>query len=178
MSTLEWIADHHLGDLTSLSGVAISIIGFVVTIWNIRRSKSAAERAEKAANDARHMIRVFEAVSDFSAAIAIMEEIKRLHRTGQMDILLDRYAALRKVLIGVRKLSPELDRTQSVRIQAAITTLSGMEYQVDKSRAEGNVPNIARLNRLLSTEVDELHGMLVEMRTLDRGGADGSLEAS
>ena|SRR5271156_2587576 len=74
MTTLEWIANNHLGDLASLAGVAISIVGFVVAIWNIRRSKSAAERAEKAANDARQMIRVFEAVSDFSAAIAIMEE--------------------------------------------------------------------------------------------------------
>ena len=169
MTTLEWIANNHLGDLASLAGVAISIVGFVVAIWNIRRSKSAAERAEKAANDARQMIRVFEAVSDFSAAIAIMEEIKRLHRAGQLDILLDRYAALRKVLIGVRKLSPQFDRTQSIRIQAAITTLSGMEDQIEKSRLEGSALNIARLNRLLSREVDALHGMLVEMRTLERG---------
>ena len=80
------------------------------------------------------------------------------------------YAALRKVLIGVRKLSPEFDRTQSVRIQAAITTLAGMEDQIEKSRLEGSALNIARLNRLLSREVDALHGMLVEMRTLERGG--------
>jgi hypothetical protein len=113
MSMLQWIAENHLGDLASLAGVAISLIGFVVAIWNIRRSKSAAERAEAAAMDAQRMIRVFEAVSDFSAAIALMEEIKRLHRTtGPIQILPDRYAALRKMLIGVRALNPTITVSQ------------------------------------------------------------------
>lgn len=46
-----------IGDLASLAGVAISIVGFVVTVWNVRRSKSAAERAEAAANEARQAMR-------------------------------------------------------------------------------------------------------------------------
>src|SRR6266849_960441 len=106
MPIAEWLTIYHIGDLASIVGVAISVIGFIVTVWNVRRSKSAAERAEAAANEARSLVRGYQTIADFSAAIAIMEEIKRLHRTGQLDMLLDRYAALRKVLIGVRKLSP------------------------------------------------------------------------
>jgi hypothetical protein len=105
MATLNWITENHIGDLASLAGVIISFIGFVVTVWNVRRSKSAAERAEVAANEARRVIRFYETVSEFSAAIAIMEELKRLHRLGATDVLLDRYAALRKALITVRRLS-------------------------------------------------------------------------
>jgi|SRR5580692_7667789 hypothetical protein len=106
MSIFKWIAENHIADLASIAGVVISITGFVVTVWNVRRSKSAAERAEAAADQTRRMIRGYETVFEFSAAIAIMEEIKRLHRVGQVDMLLDRYATLRKVLIGVRKPSP------------------------------------------------------------------------
>lgn len=156
--------DYHLGDLASIAGVAISIIGFAVTLWNVRRSKSAAERAERAANDARRMIRDYETLSDLSAGIAIMEEIKRFHRIGQVEPLLDRYAALRKVLIDVRKMSPTTDQAMDRTIQNAITTLATMETQVERSRAAGTAPDFVRLNRLLSRSIDELHSMLVDRK--------------
>jgi len=116
MFILNWIAENHVGDLASLAGVAISVGGFIVTVWNVRRTRSAAERAEAAANEARRVVRGYETVSEFSAAIAIMEEVKRLHRAGQIDMLLERYAALRKVLIGVRKLSPSIDDSMAMKI--------------------------------------------------------------
>jgi hypothetical protein len=163
MSILQWLADNHIGDIASVGGVAISIVGFIVTVWNVRRSKSAAERAEAAANEARTLMRSYETVADFSAAIAIMEEIKRLHRTGQLDVSLDRYAALRKVLIGVRKLSPSVDQAMGNHIQSAITTLATMENLVEKCRSEGSSPNFVRLNRLLSRDIDALHSVLVDM---------------
>src|SRR5436190_15719755 len=119
MSFPQWLTDYHVGDLASIAGVAISVVGFAVTLWNVSRSKSAAERAEAAANEARLLVRSYETVADFSAAIAIMEEIKRLHRTGQLEMLLDRYAALRKVLIGVRKLSPSVNELMENQIQNA-----------------------------------------------------------
>jgi hypothetical protein len=165
MSILLWISENHLGDLASLAGVAISIVGFIATVWNVRRSKSAAERAEAAANEARRMIRDYETVSEFSAAIAIMEEVKRLHRAaGHVDVLLDRYAALRKVLIEVRKLSPSIDEQMDTKIQSAITTLATMEDLVERSRSDGSSPNFVRLNRLLSRDIDDLQAVLVDMK--------------
>lgn len=164
---MQWITDYHVGDLASIAGVAISIIGFLVTVWNVRRSKSAAERAEKAATDARRIIRDYETISGFSAAIAIMEEIKRLHRVGQIDPLLDRYAALRKALTEVRKMSPSVNQTMDQTIQSAITTLMSIETQVERSRATGTPPDFVRLNRALSREIDELHAVFVDMKLAD-----------
>lgn len=163
MPLLRWIADNHIGDLASVAGIVISITGFAVTVWNVLRSKSAADRAEAAAAEARRAIRGYEALSDFSAAIAIMEEIKRLHRIGETTIILDRYAALRKLLIGVRQLSPEIDDSIRIRIQSAVTNLTAMEHYLEKSRAEGTTPNFVRLNRLLSRDVDDLQAVLVAM---------------
>jgi hypothetical protein len=164
MFILNWIAENHVGDLASLAGVAISVGGFIVTVWNVRRTRSAAERAEAAANEARRVVRGYETVSEFSAAIAIMEEVKRLHRAGQIDMLLERYAALRKVLIGVRKLSPSIDDSMAMKIQNAIATLATMEDLVEKSRSEASPPNFVRLNRLLSRDIDDLHSVLVDMQ--------------
>lgn len=162
------MTDYHVGDLASIAGVAISIAGFVITVWNVRRSKSAAERAEAAANAARRMVRDYETLSDFSAAIAIMEEIKRLHRFQQVDPLLDRYAALRKVLTEVRKMSPAVNSRMDQTMQSAITTLAAMEDQIERARVSGAVPDFVRLNRALSREIDELHAVFVEMKLADR----------
>jgi hypothetical protein len=167
MPAVQWIADYRIGDLASIAGVAISILGFAITVWNVRRSKSAAERAENAANEARRMIRGYETLSDFSAAIAIMDEIKRLHRVGQIDAVLDRYATLRKVLIEVRKMSPFVDRAMDQTIQNATTTLATMETLVERARAAGTRPDFVQLNQLLSRDIDELHAVLVEMKLAD-----------
>jgi len=169
MSALDWITNNHLGDLASIAGVAISVVGFLVTVWNVRRSKSAAERAEAAANEARRLVHVYETVANFSAAITIMEEIKRLHRTGQLDMLLDRYAALRKSLIGVRRISPLINQDKEILIQGAIATLTSVEGVVERCRATGTPPNFVRLNRLLSKAIDALHAVLVDM-TVSAGG--------
>jgi hypothetical protein len=166
MSISQWIAENHVGDLASLAGVAISIVGFVVTVWNVRRSKSAAERAEAAAKEARRMIRGYETVSALSEVIAIMDEVKRLHRMGQIDPLLDRYSALRKALIGVRRLSPTLSESMDIQIQGAIATLVKIEDAVERVTAEGSSPDYVQLNRLLSRNIDGLYSVLIEMTAI------------
>lgn len=164
---LEWIAQNHIGDLASLAGVAISIVGFIVTVWNVRRSRSAAERAAAAADETRRAMRAYQTLVDFSAAIAIMEEIRRLHRVEQPNLyqLLDRYGALRKALIGVRKLSPTLTGNMQTQIQSAITTLTTIENVVERARAEGKLPDFVELNHLLSREIDGLYEVLTDMTT-------------
>jgi hypothetical protein len=169
MDAFRWITENHVGDLASIAGVAISVIGFVATIVNVRRSKSAAERAESAAREARSTIRTFEALSEFSAAIAIMEEIKRLHRVGHVDILPDRYSALRKVLIGVRRLIPSINNDLDTKLRSAITALATMENYVEGRISDKVPPDIPRLNSILSREIDGLQAALVDM-TLASGG--------
>jgi hypothetical protein len=36
----------HLGDLASIAGIGISIVGFIATLWNVARSRKAAEQIE------------------------------------------------------------------------------------------------------------------------------------
>jgi GTP1/Obg family GTP-binding protein len=167
MGVLKFISDYHLGDLASVAGVIISVVGFVVTVINVWRSKSAAERAENAANEARRVIRAYQTISDFAAAISLMEEIKVLHRSPQIDMLLDRYSSLRKTLIGVNRISSSLGDDASSKIQNAIATLASMEDLLEETKATGQQPDFARLNRLLARDIDTLHGVLVDMKLAD-----------
>ncbi|MGD9616871.1 MAG: hypothetical protein AB7H90_17305 [Alphaproteobacteria bacterium] len=166
---MQWIVENRIGDLASIAGVFITIVGFLVTLWNVWRSRSAAERAEMAANEARRMIRSYETVAEFSSAITLMEEIKRLHRSRQLEMLPDRYAALRKALIGVRRLAPSIRDSQDVILQTAITTLATIEDTIEKSIHGGSLPDYARLNRLLSRDIDALHGVLIDIKAAGEG---------
>jgi len=112
------------------------------------------------------MIRGYETVSALSEVIAIMDEVKRLHRMGQIDPLLDRYSALRKALIGVRRLSPTLSESMDIQIQSAIATLVKIEDAVERVTAEGSSPDYVQLNRLLSRNIDGLYSVLIEMTAI------------
>jgi hypothetical protein len=70
------------GDLSSIVGLFLAIIGFGFTLWGVWRSKSAAEAARDAAQKAKDAIVHLQTIMDFSAAIIMMEEIKRLHRVS------------------------------------------------------------------------------------------------
>jgi len=146
-------------------------VGFIATLWNVQRSREAAERAERAANDARLTIRSYETVAEFSSAITLMEEIKRLQRSRQLEMLPERYAALRKALIGVRRLAPSIDDSDDKVMQTAIATLATIEDTVERSLHGGSQPDYARLNRLLSRDIDALHAMLIDMKVARERGA-------
>ena len=72
-SVVEFLINHW-GDLASVFGVAVSLIGFMYTLKQVARSKEAAQRAEQASLSTRAKILMADTVMDLSSAIAIMEE--------------------------------------------------------------------------------------------------------
>jgi hypothetical protein len=167
---VEWLDQTRAGDLASLAGVLIALVGFAITIWNVRASKAAALRAEGAANKARGAIRLLDAVTDVSAAIKELEEIRRLHRGGAWPVLPDRYHTLRKSLISIRRLSPGLSNEQRTIIQAALRDLAVMENKVEIYLQRGEPPGEAAWwNEQASRHVMKLHGLLLDLK--DQAGA-------
>jgi hypothetical protein len=165
-----WLEQTRAGDIASIAGLLIAVIGFAITIWNVRASRAASLRAAQAAEQARRAIRFFDVVAEMSAAIAAMEEIRRLHRDAAWSILPDRYNALRKSLITIRGSSPELTGGQQARIQAAIKYLADLERWVEYSLEQEQAPNrIASWNERVSDHIMELHSLLLELK--DQAGA-------
>lgn len=165
---LGWIAENRIGDLSSIAGVLISIVGFVLTVYNVRRSKKAAELARDAAQSAKNSIQTFEAVVDLSGVIGLLDEIKRAHRTRQWAVLPDRYAALRRTLINVRK-SRELSDQQAAVLQAAIANLSDMENAVEKALPDVPPDLHTKFNPRISQNIDDLAGVLADLKYAETG---------
>jgi hypothetical protein len=169
-AALVWIVDHKIGDLASIAGVLISIVGFGLTVHGVRKSKNAAIRAEEAATAMRDSIRLLDTIIDFAAAISLLEEIKRLHRAQAWNALPDRYAALRKLLISVRR-GVDLRENQESMIQSAITNLLTIETQVEKAIGTNTSPSVHKLNTLLSTDLDNLIAVLTDLKAEKSGVA-------
>lgn len=162
---LKCVTDYRLGDLASIVGLLVAIIGFCVTIISVVRSKKAAERAEDAALQVRQDIAHFETVVDFAAALSSIDEIKRLNREGAWRVLPDRYAALRKALISIRKANPGLSSQHQTHLQSAIQHCSLMEGQVERAlEAQSAPPRFTKLNEILSQQADHLNEILVEIK--------------
>jgi hypothetical protein len=163
---IAWLDQTRAGDIASIVGLLIAVVGFAITIRNVRASRAAAVRAEEAANQARRAIRFFDVVAEISTAIAAMEEIRRLHRDAAWPILPDRYNALRKSLITIRGSDLALSEDQQARIQAAIVYLAELERMVEVSLEEDKTPsNVARWNALASGHILELHSLLLELKS-------------
>lgn len=111
---IAFVRDHDVGNIASVVGVMLSLLGFSVTVWNVVRSKRAAEQTEKAVKSVRDRLTAIDTIADFSSAIAIMDEIKRLHRQGAWVILPDRYSALKKALVSSMDRGPDQGRTRGL----------------------------------------------------------------
>ena len=156
--------------MASILGLLVALVGFAITIWNVKASKAAALRAEEAAKEARSAIRFFDVIAEISTAIAAMEEIRRLHRDAAWPILPDRYNALRKSLISIRRSGVNLSEDQQTLLQAAIKFLADIERNVDRALEQGQPPErFARWNQATSEHIMELHGLLMDLKL--RAGA-------
>jgi hypothetical protein len=165
---LDWFTLADVANWASIVGIFITLVGFGFTIRNTLKSKTAAERAELAARQTRESIHLFETVVDFSAAISVLEEIKRLHRLEQWILLPDRYTALRRHLISIRASAPGLTDAHAVALQTALTNVQSIERAVERAHRNPDSLNAAKFNAALSVDLDNLITALTELKA--RGG--------
>jgi hypothetical protein len=153
------------GAIASVVGLGLTIIGFVVTIIGVWRSKAAAEQAQRAAESTRTSLAHYDAIADLSSAAAIMDEIKRLQRHGAWTVLPDRYGDLRRKLVALKGSPAQLSHEQRLVLQGTIETFADLERKVERSISTGSSPpNPAKLNDIVSAELDEVHAVLLAVQ--------------
>src|SRR5262249_43929257 len=135
------------------------------TVLTVSRSRTAAQRAADAAENARNEIFRSNTMIELAAAKTTMEEIKRLHRAGAWRILPDRYAALRNALTSIRIAKPDLGLEQKAAIQGAIEQFRTIENKVERALALDQDPaNVHKLNEIVSLQIDNITEILGNLR--------------
>jgi len=141
------------------------LAGLAIAIWASLSAKNAAEQARDAARQVKDRIATLDTLADVSAALAIMEEIKRLQRAGAWPTALDRYSALRRHLNRVAEMSPGLTDAQRKELAGSIYEFRRIEKKVDRGVASGvKGLNLANLNDVVSREIDRMERVMIAIK--------------
>lgn len=146
-------------------GDLASVVGLAIAIWASLSAKNAAEQARDAACQVKDRIATLDTLADVSAALAIMEEIKRLQRAGALQIALDRYSTLRRHLVRIEQISPALTVLQREEVARSIAQLRTVEAKVERAISAGNATlNLAQVNSVVSREIDRMEHVMIVIK--------------
>ena len=158
----------HWGDVASVSGLVVAWYGFILTICIASKSKSAAESAQKAAEETRDSVGYFDSIVQLGRAETLMEEIIRSHRGHEWVGLPTRYDRIRELLAPLKNPSSRLDRNQQAKIGGVLKQLKDIHQKIDRSPlVEQGKPPTGHMKFLdiLKDQKDHLVELLGDLRT-------------
>ena len=111
----------------------MSAAAFIIAVWQIRKTQSAAESAAQAATEAREVVQQVTSVSDLSQIIGQLEQLKELHRNQEWKRAMDRYSSLLRLLTEAKARIPSADEgEENLKVfTRAIMQLRAMTKEVD-----------------------------------------------
>ena len=138
-------------------GLIVSAAAFIIAVWQIRKTQSAAESAAQAATEAREVVHHVTVISDLSQINGQIELIKELHRSEEWTRAIDRYSSLRRLLTQARVRLPEEAHST---LNVAIIRLQQMEMNANNTLAQDLPISYAAF----SNELVDLQQSLDEIR--------------
>ena len=159
--------------IVGVTALAVSLGGFAIAIWQIRKAKSAAEAANRAATQARESLVHRLSIGDLARASSEIDRLKDLHRAGEWQRALDQYPRVRQTLVDVRTRVEEDAPETATAFQGAVAQLAQMESAVERA-LPGPEPTLtaATLNRRLVS----IQGTLDDLRSKLEGATTGPTE--
>ena len=155
----------HWGNFASVAGLLVSLLGFWLTIWGVAKAKGAAERAADAAKQAKEKILKQGTLANFSSAIAVIEEIVRLHRKKEWEVALDRHSELRRILVELKGDGGGLTTEQQTVIQGSVEQFKTIEGVIEKHLSAGKAePRIDRLNEIAKGQLVKVHEIAISLK--------------
>jgi hypothetical protein len=154
-----------LGNVASVLGLLVTLVGFWFAIKGITTAKLAAQQAESAAKQAKDKVLSQGTLAHFSSAVAVMEEIIRLQRKKDWGNALDRHSELRRLLIELKDGWSGIAPEQATIIQGCIEQFKTIEGQIEKTvSAAKPEPNAARINGVIKDQITKVQGIAISLR--------------
>jgi hypothetical protein len=171
MLLLKWSSssfwEKHWGDVASVVGLGLSIAGFLLTIGIASQTRSAAEKAEAAATNARNSLFHFDAIVEVSRAITIRDEITELHRRNEWKSLPTRYMSIRLLLVNIKCATSSLSDLQRATIAGVLTQLNSIASKIESAIHSGKgaaPPRQMPLLEIVKDQRDHLITLMAELK--------------
>jgi hypothetical protein len=163
---LQRIITSHADTLATMTASVVGFLGFTLTIWQLRQTRTAAQAARKASDDVRQSFVHYDTFIELGRAKESLSALKILHRDGSWAIACDRYQLARHALATVRDLHVGLPASAQLSIEASIEELSRINRLVERYLANvtSRPPNAADLNTSLSGQIDSIHDIETALR--------------
>lgn len=146
--------------VVSVAGLVVAVCGFAIAIWQIRRTRTAAEHAEAAARAARESIFSVTSLLDLSQASMLIEQLKELYRNNEWRRAVDRYTQLRQILTRAKSRLPEEKRD---KIDDAINQLVSLEVATNGAITDRTDIDAAEFHNILLTMQQDINETLAEI---------------
>lgn len=156
---LQWLGDNW-GNLASVGGLA----GVGLAIWQLARTRKAAEAARQASKSTEMAISTFLVASDLQHAIDLIQQVKGLHRAGQWESAIVQYQPIRFALAQITSRDTRLSQEQMQTLRESIGTITSIEDSVDSAVRNKSVPDdVERINSILNSIQSNLESMVSKL---------------
>lgn len=115
---MNWSFWSQYGNYASVAGLSVSILGFAFTIWQVIKSRKAAEEAKKIAREAINRISFQLFFTQVTSAARLGQELRNLARLKQWHRAIDRTEQLRTLLASLTEDTQLLGQEQTAMTNA------------------------------------------------------------
>ena len=159
-------------------GLIVSAAAFIVAVWQIRKTQTAAESAARAAREARDVVSQVTSISDLSQIIGQLDQLKELHRGKEWKRAIDRYSSLLRLLTEARSRVPSacIDEESLKAFTRAIMQLRAMAKEVDVAIEQGTELSGATFNNIIEDFEQPLLERLVDLENALAVAGTGIIE--
>ncbi|MDE2844771.1 MAG: hypothetical protein OXN21_15540, partial [Chloroflexota bacterium] len=152
------------GDLASMVGIVVSLVGLGWAIMEAKGARSASEAAKTAATETRDQIARHLQAVDLQRAIGLIERIKTLHDNSRWEASREHYQNLRAMLSDVIARSPESQSDARASLATARTIVREIENLVRRRSGQGITErDRSRMNQSLNDIQSELEELASNM---------------
>ena len=160
---MEFFLDHW-GDIFSVIGVVVSMVGLFWAVREAKGARSAASAAEKATIETKDSIGRHLVTIDLQRAVGLIQRLKLLHSANRWDAALEQYQSLRAIISDIIARYPELDTEIRRRLSLARHQIRRMEDLVEDSAGQGlETDEWAPLNHRLNEIQSDLESIASTM---------------
>jgi len=145
-------------------GFWVTIVGFVVTIWQVMKTKSTAEAVRVAVEDVRQDVSREYLSGQLRDILDDLGEVHAMHVAKVPHLAAKRHVAAKSKLIRLAQ-DPELLAFGKADLQATIAHLTAIQRRVESAMLEGEeIGDPTRVLGNLSRQIDRLTGIQATMR--------------
>ncbi len=144
------------GSIASLAGLAVSLGGLAIAIWQIKKLRGETRAANEAAAETRRALQRENAGINLARVSERIEGLMELHRRGEWGRALDRSSDIRRLLIDIASGHPEISEEQQAVLFQVVERLTRIGHAIEDSGGALDSSDAARFNRALAEDQNSL----------------------